>query len=346
MSDFFSGAGGAIIGAGLGMAGSALGIGNKQQRKQQNRLNEDAMAINDKYSAIAEQRAYNRQKEMYERTYQDESPEAKRKQLEDAGLSVGLMYGGSGGMGGAGQASSMAIGNTSGANPGTASTGAQNQAALTQSMAMGLSLARQKAEIENIQADTKLKDTDAGVKEVTAPNIEADTQLKFQYIDNEKLKGEAIKLSNQYQKVQNEIMEATSLDQIEKVQIEVNKAAWEQQTVIENMKQAKMETTRQKETLQTFIDQNKATLNYTQANIYKTLTEADKNKVDAMLAPIKTIIDSGNLETRKDELKELIRNNRAKIQQGYINKAAEEFVKLSLGTAKNTIDLIDAIIPF
>lgn len=66
-------------------------------------------AINQHYQKEAEERAYKRQMELYNRMYKDNSPENRRKQLEDAGLSVGLMYGGATGAGG-GSASGASAG--------------------------------------------------------------------------------------------------------------------------------------------------------------------------------------------------------------------------------------------
>lgn len=64
--------------------------------------------INDHYA----QKAFERQKEFYEQTLKDNSPEARRRRLEEAGLSVGLMASGAaGGIGtGSGGISQTAVG--------------------------------------------------------------------------------------------------------------------------------------------------------------------------------------------------------------------------------------------
>ena len=97
--------------------------------------------------------------EMYERSYQDQSYAAMRGQMEDAGLSVGLMYGG-GGAGGAGGATTGAPqGETGGAEAGRADGAAAQQMAAIQQAQMGLGLVSMKkdlamkdAQIEEINA--------------------------------------------------------------------------------------------------------------------------------------------------------------------------------------------------
>lgn len=317
---------GAVAGGAVGGITSALGIGNKQQRKQNRLMNEDAMAINDRYSQKAEARAYARQKEMYERSYKDESPVAKRKQLEDAGLSVGLMYGGSGGMGGAGQIASQPVGNTGTASGSGATRG--GGAETMQGMMMGISLARQKAEIANIQADTKLKETDVTKKGAEATNIETDTGLKFEYIKNAKLQGEALQWSNKQQKITTEIMDATSMDAIQKSQAELYTMQWEVNRLLIEVDNAGIDNEIKQKTKNDVINQTKNMLNYQNAQIYKMATEAERNVMDTMLGPIKALLDQGNLELRGKELEELINNNNRKITQGYVNESVKSFVSL------------------
>ena len=93
----------AITGAVGGLVG-ALGIGNKQQLRQQGKLTEQAAEINSRYGEQAAQRAFERQREMYAISRADQ---AKKHQMEvedmkKAGLSIGLMNGGGQGSGGMG----------------------------------------------------------------------------------------------------------------------------------------------------------------------------------------------------------------------------------------------------
>lgn len=139
------------------------GIGAKKRMKRQvdaqKELNEQAAKLNYEYGEKAAENAYKRQMEMYERSYQDQSYAAMRGQMEDAGLSVGLMYGG-GGSGGAGGATTGAPqGETGGAEAGRADGAAAQQMAAIQQAQMGLGLVSMKkdlamkdAQIEEINA--------------------------------------------------------------------------------------------------------------------------------------------------------------------------------------------------
>ncbi|UPW41142.1 DNA pilot protein [Sigmofec virus UA08Rod_5365] len=112
-----------------GLVGGVLNLfgGDARRRKlmqdqysMQAALNEQAAKLNYEYGEEAAKNAFQRQLEMYQRSYKDQSYEAMRKQMEDAGLSVGLMYG-KGASGGAGGSTSGApMGNTGGAIAGDA----------------------------------------------------------------------------------------------------------------------------------------------------------------------------------------------------------------------------------
>jgi len=112
---------------------------NKNQEEAQMRLNEQGQGL---------------QLDTWNKT----NAGAQRKHLEDAGLSVGLMYG----KGGAGGATTGSQGGGS-AQGGSAASGS---AALGKSMDIGsmMQAAMMKAQIENINADTQNKLKDAGSK--------------------------------------------------------------------------------------------------------------------------------------------------------------------------------------
>lgn len=61
---------------------------------------ENAARINYKYGEMAAENAFERQQVLYNRTYQDQSYANKVAQMDAAGLSPGLMYGGGGASGG------------------------------------------------------------------------------------------------------------------------------------------------------------------------------------------------------------------------------------------------------
>lgn len=166
--------GGLASGISGAIGGLFGGIGAKKRLKRQveaqKQLNEQAAQLNYEYGEKAAENAYNRQLALYERSYQDQSYSAMRKQMEDAGLSVGLMYGG-GGNGGAGGATTGApMGETGGAEAGRADSPAAQQAAAIQQAQLGLGLVSMKkdlalkdAQIEEINATAEAKRAEAGL---------------------------------------------------------------------------------------------------------------------------------------------------------------------------------------
>lgn len=169
-----SGLAGTAVGAANGLLGSLLGgIGLKRkirlQEESQKRLNEQAAKLNYEYGEQSAENAFSRQKEMYDRTFQDQTASAQRKRLEDAGLSVGLMYGGAGGAGGSGQLSSAPQGATGGAQAGQAANAASMQEAALAQTELGLQMA-------SLFKDIKLKNKDLEVKDAQIQEIEANAE--------------------------------------------------------------------------------------------------------------------------------------------------------------------------
>lgn len=175
IGNIFKGAGesllGGLVSGGIGQITSSLFGGNSQKpfwqiREEQNALNADAAKINYEYGEKAAQNAYNRQMEAYRQSYQDQSYQAMRKQMEDAGLSVGLMYGNGSSGGGAGQLGGGTQGNTGGAVAGNAA------------QAYGMALQSKQLELQERQVNA-----DAALKQAQAQNIEKQTEQTQQNID-------------------------------------------------------------------------------------------------------------------------------------------------------------------
>lgn len=154
-----------------GMVGGTLGLLNgifggdpyRKQYKWQAKLNEQAAEVNYRYGEMAAKNAFDRQMQMYERSYQDQSYEAMRKQMEGAGLSVGLMYGGGGGSGGgAGATSGAPMGETGGAVAGRAPTPAEMKQAKAAEMGMALQLAKLGSEIAVNKSMANRNNAEAG----------------------------------------------------------------------------------------------------------------------------------------------------------------------------------------
>ena len=160
------GLGSGIIGTGLGLIGS---IGAEKRRKEaiqdqkeaQMELNEQAAKINYQYGEKAAENAYQRQLAMYQRSYEDQSYSAMVKQMEDAGLSVGLMYGGNGSGGGAGAMSGAPKGDTGGAMAGQATSAAALMEIENQRKSLALQQASMAKDIQLKDAEIELKEKEA-----------------------------------------------------------------------------------------------------------------------------------------------------------------------------------------
>ncbi len=149
MGKFWDKNGGDIIGGALGLAGMGIGLaGAKAQQERQQEYTERNMALNYGYNEQAADNAMQRQMAINKSNWElYNSPQALRNAYENAGLSVGLMYGQSG-VGGNGAGTSA---------PQGAGTAGQNA---PQAQNLGLS-ALQGAQLGLINAQTKKTEAEA-----------------------------------------------------------------------------------------------------------------------------------------------------------------------------------------
>lgn len=161
---------GQVASAGAGILG-LLGIGNgkraKRQLENQIKLNEAANESNYRWGEKAAENAFKRQMEAYERSYRDQSYAAMRKQMEEAGLSVGLMYGGSGSGGGSGFMTQGPMGQAHGANAGKADSPAEQWAMRANQIELGLNLAnlKKQGDVLDTQRDKNAADAEKAREE-------------------------------------------------------------------------------------------------------------------------------------------------------------------------------------
>lgn len=154
------------IGTGLGLLGN-IGAGKRQkkaieaQKNAQKELNEQAASLNYEYGEKAAENAYERQLAMYQRSYEDQSYKAMVNQMKDAGLSVGLMYGGNGSGGGAGAMSGAPKGDTGGAMAGQAASAAALMEVENQRKSLALQQASMAKDIQLKDAEIELKEKEA-----------------------------------------------------------------------------------------------------------------------------------------------------------------------------------------
>lgn len=171
------------IGAGLGLLGN-IGAGKRQrkaieaQKNAQKELNEQAASLNYEYGEKAAENAYQRQLAMYQRSYEDQSYEAMVNQMKDAGLSVGLMYGGNGSGGGAGAMSGAPKADTGGAMAGQAASAAALMQVENERRSLALQQASMAKDIQLKDAEIELKKTEADKSRKDALYTEALTETE------------------------------------------------------------------------------------------------------------------------------------------------------------------------
>lgn len=149
---------------------SALGIGRKKQIRQQKEMAENAAKINYKYGEMAAENAFERQQVLYNRTYQDQSYSNKVAQMDAAGLSPGLMYGGGGASGGgAGSTTGAPMGATGAVGAGAAADPNARLQALMSLRQVRMSERKNEAEVNllNTQAEALKAEATKNEEETT-----------------------------------------------------------------------------------------------------------------------------------------------------------------------------------
>lgn len=162
-----------ISGIAGGISGiiSALGIGRRKQIRQQKEMAENAAKINYKYGEMAAENAFERQQVLYNRTYQDQSYSNKVAQMDAAGLSPGLMYGGGGASGGgAGSTTGAPMGATGAVGAGVAADPNARLQALMSLRQVRMSERKNEAEVNllNTQAEALKAEATKNEEETTS----------------------------------------------------------------------------------------------------------------------------------------------------------------------------------
>ena len=138
-------------------------LGRKKQMQQQKEMVENAAQINYKYGEMAAENAFERQQVLYNRTYQDQSYANKVAQMDAAGLSPGLMYGGGGASGGgAGSTTGAPMGATGAAGAGSAADPNAQLQALMSLRQVRMSERKNEAEINLLNTQAEALKAQAG----------------------------------------------------------------------------------------------------------------------------------------------------------------------------------------
>lgn len=308
---------GEIIGGAGQMIGAATGFKNllglsgenwKDQMEQQFQNEKEMMGLQNQYNQAMAQANHERNKQMWDYT----NFENQRAHLENAKLSVGLMYG-NGGAGGASAAGGQGSGP---GNPGT--------------NAVGMGLQAKALELQNKQIESQIalnmataEKTTSEAKKIAGADTkqtEANTENLIQATNNEKIRRGLILANIRYQ----DAMEELTRNQADAKKLELGQItqsiknlekAWEQLDA--NVEGIKMDNQVKRETIETMVKQAQANLQKTMAEI---LTERTKNQVN--IATIKDI--TSQINTRAEQIAQQWR--RIKIEGGNyeLNKAKFE----------------------
>lgn len=229
---------GALVGGGMGlMSGLAEGDPAENQIRQQQRLNELQIRGNKELANYSQ----NLQKDMWNFT----NYENQIKHLKAAGLNPALMYA-KGGVGG--QTGSANAGQVAGAH---ASSEAEREAIGIQRNAQNLQTAMNITQMQNIKADTKVKEAEAEkISGVDTENVIASTNQIIELTENTKAAREGIQTDNAIKELKRIVDSNTVNDNIEivkqtaaqlqlltqKLKQEVPKAGEIAQATLDNLK--------------------------------------------------------------------------------------------------------------
>lgn len=250
-----------LAGAASGLMSGAFNemfAGAQQRREQQNV--EHAAEVNYEYGEKAADNAQQRDMEnwteKFNTTNEYNTPEAQVRRMKDAGLSVGLMYGGAGN---SGTAVSPTQTGAQGGGAGNQQGKAAGTVAGIQATSLALDAMMKEAQIQNIKADTKEKEAvatkTAGVDtEMVKTSIEDVTEN----IANKQIQRQGMILQNQFDSIRNYIAENTKDMNIERLGYEVESALRQSEILWETAVQAGINTDNLQEVISTNLQNTAA----------------------------------------------------------------------------------------
>jgi len=244
----------------------------ERQQEYQKELAKDQST----YNREAVQDQFEKQKQMYEYT----GYESKVRQLKAAGLNPGLIYSNGAGTGGV-------TGNTSAAqvSQGNAPNMAGFRANQIAAQGMALQLAKLKSEIEVNQSVAKVNEAAAGYKSGAETKLAEQQTLKAG-------------TETELQKIELEIAKATKEDNIDRVVQLSNKAYYEAQKTLGEMKSAMAKGTVDVSSQETIIKQYNENLKNTIAD---TIVKYSEGKVNTVrLKQILSEIEQNWIHTEND----------------------------------------------
>lgn len=302
------------IGKTMGVAASfknLLGLGNsnwEDQMEQQFQNEKEMMGLQHQYNEAMAQQNQQRNKEMWDYT----NFENQRAHLENAGLSIGLMYG-QGGAGGASTSGGQGQGN---GNPGTNAVG------------MGLQAKQIELQQKNVESQIALNmatanKTEAEAKKIAgvdSRNVEANTENLIQATGNEKIRRGLILANIRYQDAMEELTrnqadaKKLEFDQIKQGTKNLEKA-WDQ--IDANIESISLDNNVKRQTVITMVQQ-------AQANLQKTMMEIVTERMKGKLAAEQIMDYTSQINTRAEQMAQAWRRVRLEGGNYELNKAKFE----------------------
>ncbi|UPW41218.1 DNA pilot protein [Sigmofec virus UA08Rod_4888] len=192
----------------LGQASAAISQGyNEKNMALQQGYNRENMQAMYQYGEQAADNAMKRKEDFY---LKYETPEAIRKQLEDAGLGIGLMYGG-GGAGGSASGGAQGTG-ANGSNPSS-----QGPGMVTGSIGL-LDAQAQISQIQKIKEETRSQKIDNDAKEENAKNL-YDIQYRKAVGEEEakRIENQILMFEKDMKRIDNKYYEENAVERLKKL---------------------------------------------------------------------------------------------------------------------------------
>lgn len=297
-------------------------LGAKYDRKQQLKTQKAMMDQQMPY----EIEMMNQQRMSDMKMWEDTGYEAQIEQMEKAGLNPGLLYG----MGGGG-------GQTTGHGaPGMTAPNAGYVDTTGMGMQMGMAMARQAAEIENIKATTQKTRTETEAIPVNVDKTKAETKSITQGIENQKAAEQLIKIQQNIAQMQFNLAEQSMDDVLKKIHAESNTAI-DNAKIVLNERDISDATKQEKiKIIQTELANKVLEGTLKNAQIFKTGMESAelKTKMNTMIQQLMINWDQLSIEQKRAEIQQSLSefqqdpmSNAAKQISGFVQEAFDGIFK-------------------
>lgn len=324
---------GMAVGAGMGLLKSGI------QGYMQNKINKSMADYQHQLNEESAENAFNRSRKMRDELWAMNSPEMQRLRLEQAGLNVGLMYGGGGGGGGSASAATAAAG-------AQANTGMPEAVNLSEIKQARIADEMAQANMELIKANAEKAKAEADkIAGVDTSKVESDIKLNEQLTNHESIKAGLTTLQSAFQESTNRIQSATEGTLIQNVYQSNRQIKASAEKLIAETKGIAVDNFIKEESADSVIEQVNAKLRLTNA---EAMLKDSQNKLtleqcEEITASIYETYENMRLKGRSldltdKQIEEIIRHNL--IQEGFSRHQVWQ------GYSEIGVDLFKSFIPF